>query len=148
MTTAFMKGCIGYETYWLPKCQEIRLLNCVDPPNRSMLAEMVSSHMRSQDPTGREPFDSSFKRTALEIVKKPPNKEWLLYMLATMNPASEIFRKDYVKPKVNSTGVAADPDLVTNTGGWFTDLPARMRPNKRTQQVKFTNKESQEAAKL
>ena len=141
MTTAFMKGCIGYETFWLPKCQEIRILNCVDPPNRATLAEMVSQHMRNSPLTGNEPFDSSFRRTALEIVKKPPNKEWLLYMLATMNPENEIFKKDYIKPKVSSV-IGANPDLVANTDNWFTDLPARMRQNKRTQQVKFTNKEA------
>ena len=70
MTTAFMKGYIGYEMYWLPKCEEIRILNCVDPPNRAVLADMVSSHMRNQALSGREPFDSSFKRTALKIMKK------------------------------------------------------------------------------
>ena len=149
MTTAFMKGCIGYEMYWLPKCEEIRILNCVDPPNRAVLAQMVSSHMRSQVLTGREPFDSSFKRTALEIVKKPPNKDWLLYMLATMHPESEIFRKDYVKPKNAPAYMGGeDPDLVANTDNWFSDLPTKHRPNKRTQQVKFTNHQQQEKAKL
>ena len=94
--------------------------------------------MRGQAPTGREPFDSSFKRTALEIVKKPPNKEWLLHMLATMNPDSEIFQKDYLKPKVCHTGLE-DPGLVDNPDDWFTGLPALHRPNKRTQNVRFTH---------
>ena len=62
-------------------------------------------------------------------------------MLATMNPENEIFHKDYVKPK--NTAAAAfmgeDPDLVVNTDDWFSDLPTKHRPNKRTQQVKFTN---------
>ena len=43
MTIIFMKGCIGYNKYWLPKCSELRIINCVDPPTRSVLAEMVSS---------------------------------------------------------------------------------------------------------
>ena len=61
-------------------------------------------------------------------------------MLATMNPENEIFRKDYVKPK-NTAAVleGEDPDLVANTDDWFSDLPTKHRPNKRTQQVKLTN---------
>ena len=131
MTTQFMKGCIGEQMFWLPKCSDIKIRNCVDPPNRAVLAEMVSTAMRSQPPQGRNPFDASFNRTALEILKKPPNKEWLLFMLATMNPESEIFRKDYVKPKVTRAG-APDPDLVDNTDEWFSGLPVLHRANKRT----------------
>ena len=124
--------------------------NCCDPPNRQVLAELVSSKMRSHEPTGRDPFDSSFKRTALEIVKKPPNKEWLLFMLATMDPDSEIFRKNYVKPKVNRSGLQAadDPNLIDNTDNWFSDLPVLHRANKRTQNVRFNNRAGEEEAKL
>ena len=68
-------------------------------------------------------------------------------MLATMNPENEIFKKDYVKPKASVAGFT-NPDLVSNTDGWFTDLPVSSKANKRTQQVNFANKEAQEAAKL
>lgn len=81
-------------------------------------------------------------------MKKPPNKEWLLYMLATMNPENEIFRKDYVKPKNSQLNIDEDPDLVANTENWFSDLPTRQRANKRTQQVKFTNPQVAEKSKL
>ena len=147
MSTQFMKGCIGYRVYWLPRTSELQVRNCVSPPSRVVLAEMVSSRMRGQEPQGREPFDSSFKRTALEIVKKPPNKEWLLCMLATMDPGCEIFKKDYVKPKVNRAGVN-DPTLVDNDEDWFSGLPILHRSNKRSQNVRFTNPATEEEAKL
>ena len=74
MTTVFMKGCVGSSQYWLPKCSEIRLLNCVDCPSRLDLAKMVHARMLVVNMgVPREPFDSSFRRTADEIVRKPPN---------------------------------------------------------------------------
>ena len=48
MTVQFMKGCIGYRYYWLPKTEDIRLRNCVDPPSRGELARMVFDKMSEQ----------------------------------------------------------------------------------------------------
>ena len=60
MTAEFMKGVIGNRRYWLPHCDSIRLRNCVQPPPRFELAQIVSARMRSDGTSGREPFDSSF----------------------------------------------------------------------------------------
>ena len=133
MSVTFMKGCVGSSQYWLPKCTEIKLLNCVDAPSRLDLAKMVSARMLVANMgLPREPFDSSFKRTAEEIVRKPPNVDWLLAMLSTMDPESVIFRKDYVKPKVLKF---TDPDLdqaemVDNVEGFFDGLPVAVRSKK------------------
>lgn len=46
MTGDFMKGIIGYQRYWLPQTADIRIRNCVTPPSRNELAEMVAEQMR------------------------------------------------------------------------------------------------------
>ena len=67
MTGDFMKGIIGYQRYWLPQTADIRIRNCVTPPSRNELAEMVAEQMRRTERQGNEPFDSSFLRTATMI---------------------------------------------------------------------------------
>ena len=38
MRIEFMRGCIGYEIFWLPMIQDIRLLNCADVPSKDEIA--------------------------------------------------------------------------------------------------------------
>ena len=124
MTHQFMKGLIGYELYWLPKIQDIRLLNCVDPPPRHELAKMVYGFMQGVD-TGDAKVNASIKRTADLILRKPPNPEWLLAMISTMDPDNLIFMKSYIRPKVNRFALddEEDSDMVSNPEGWFDNLP-------------------------
>ena len=147
MTNTFMRGCIGYRTYWLPKANEIRLYNCVDPPSRADLARMVTDRMRAEQRTGNEPFDSSFQRTAGEISRRPPSQEWLLAMLGSMEPENGIFAKDYVKPKVNRFA-DEDPDMVDNVDGWFDGLPVAARNSKKSATVRLGNPAVGERQKL
>lgn len=126
------------------------MLNCVDPPPRTDLAKMVVAQMRTEDiDPNNQPLFNSFKRTADEILKKPPNQDWLISMLATMNPGCEIFRKDYVKPKVSKF---ADPDatedLVDNVAGYFDGLPVAGRSSKKTSTVRFGDTAVAEKQKL
>ena len=142
-----MKGCIGYKKYWLPKCAEIKFLNCVDPPSRNDLAMLVFRRMEQEFSTGNEPFNSSFRRTAYEISKKPPSPEWLIAMLATMEPSNPIFAKDYVKPKVSCVD-GEDLDMVENTDGWFDGLPMAVKSGKKQTTVKFADGAASDAQKL
>ena len=125
MTVQFMKGCIGYRYFWLPKTEDIRIRNCVDPPPRGELARLVYDRMNAVQPSGDACYDGAFKRTAVELARKPPNTEWLLAMLSTMEPGHAIFAKDYVKPRsqLNSEMGADDADMVENVDGWFDGLP-------------------------
>ena len=154
MTCRFMQGCIGYKLYWLPKCVDIKFLNCVDPPSRIELARLVVACMKKQfNPAGdNQPFDSSFKRTAEEILKKPPSQDWLLAMLATMDPMAQVFRKDYVKPKVVSRFAQPDDldaDMVENVEGFFDGLPIAGRSSKQSATVRFGgDSEAMERQKL
>ena len=124
MTVQFMKGCIGNRYYWLPKTEDIRIRNCVDPPPRGELARLVYEKMAATAPSGDACFDGAFRRTAQELARKPPNTEWLLAMLSTMDPNHGIFAKDWVRPRVNRAAeYDGDTDMVENIDGWFDGLP-------------------------
>ena len=106
----------------------------MDPPSRLELAKLVVAFMRSTNLDGvHRGFNASFKRTAVEIIRKPPNQDWLLALLATMNPAADIFRKDYVKPKAQRFFDAdeGDDDWWTTSKAtlmvfpWLEKLPRR-----------------------
>ena len=86
---------------------------------------MVFDRMNAVEPSGDACYDGAFKRTSLEVARKPPNTEWLLAMLSTMEPGHAIFAKDYVKPRTtqNSEMGADDADMVENVDGWFDGLP-------------------------
>ena len=124
MTVQFMKGCIGNRYYWLPKTEDIRIRNCVDPPPRGELARLVYERMSANEPSGDACFDGAFRRTAEELVRKHPNTDWLLAMLSTMDPTNALFAKDYVRPRMQrNPEYDADTDMVENVDGWFDGLP-------------------------
>ena len=129
MTAAFMKG-VKEGVFWLPKTEEIRLLNCADPPPKHMIANMLVDKMMNFPAQG-EPFDSQIRRTAMKVKEAPPNKEWLLGMLSTFDNRNELFSKSYVKPKMDFRGnVMDDEDLVDNDEGFFDDLPPAKKVHK------------------
>ena len=134
--------------YWLPKIQDIKLLNCVEEPPRNELAKMVSERMQVVD-TGDASINASVKRTADLVHRKPPNREWLMHMLSTMDPKCELFQKSYVRPKVNRFAFDEDEDseMVSNPEGWFDNLPLA-RGSKTKSSLKFTNNRPSEQQKL
>jgi hypothetical protein len=140
MTTEFMLG-VQDGTYWLPKTEEIRLLNCADPPKKQTIADILVDKMVNIPAQG-EPFDTMIQRTAFKVKKNPPNKDWMLGMLSTIHNANELFEKGYVKPRVDARGIEMlDKSLVDNHDDFFTGLPVA-KPNKKRTGVKFVNKEA------
>ena len=79
------------------------------------------------------------RRTADLVSRKPPNPDWLLAMISTMDPNCEIFRKNYVRPKVPRPGLEYDfDDMVSNPEGWFDDLPLATGSKKSKTALSFT----------
>ena len=117
----FMFGVANQTLYWLPRTHEIRLLNCADPPPKQVIANILCDKMMHFEHQG-EPFDTSFRRTALKIKQHPPNKEWMLGVLSTLDPQNELFTKAYVKPRPDCKP-ADTKNTVKNVGGFFTGLP-------------------------
>ena len=106
MTIEFMKN-VSEGTEWLPKCSEIRLLNCVEPPSKQQIAEMLYQRMHAYQPEG-EPFDSMFRRCAARIRKNPPDIQYMLALLSTIDNQNEIFAKGYKRPRAFQPGAVND----------------------------------------
>lgn len=138
MTIDFMLG-VQSNIYWLPRTHEIRLLNCGDPPAKHALAMMLAEKMNNHPAQG-EPFDTMFRRTALKIKAYPPNKDWMLAVLATLDSDNLIFNKGYEKPKVDARGNEVDHDLVENIDDFFTGLPAAKSKRKAAKNINFVTK--------
>ena len=108
--------------------------------------------MNAVEPSGDACYDGAFRRTSLELARKPPNTEWLLAMLSTMEPGHAIFAKDYVKPRSHQNSEAAgeyDTDMVENVDGWFDGLPvAKSRKGAPIKLAASSNSAAAEAHKL
>ena len=75
--------------YWCPKTDEIRMKSIVKAP----LKEVILSKLM-QVCTARN------LNIAWIDEAHSPNKEWLVHVIATLDPHNEIFRKDYVPPPI------------------------------------------------
>ena len=83
-----------------------------------------------------------FRRTALKIKAAPPNKDWMLAVLATLDADNVIFTKGYVRPKVDARGNEVDNDTVENFNDFFTGLPVVMKSKRKTKTINFVTKQA------
>ena len=69
-------------------------------------------------------------------------------MLSTMDPNCDLFKKNFVRPKVNRFAFDEDEDseMVSNPEGWFDDLPLARGSKKAS--LKFTTNKASEQQKL
>ena len=68
-------------------------------------------------------------------IKKMPDKQWMLYSLATLNPEHQIFSKSY-RPVLKHQNVE-----VGNSDGYFDGLPQRLAHELRGNAVATYTKE-------
>ena len=98
--------------YWCPKTDDIRMKSIVKAP----LKEVILSKLM-QVCTARK----------LNIgwidEKHSPNKEWLVNVIATVDPSNEIFRKDYVPPPIRQR--LQDIETIVLPNEVFDGLPKR-----------------------
>ena len=71
---------------------------CADPPKRKDLAQILYTVMTTYRKLG-EPADSGMKRTAKYIRRKPPQAQWMLLILSSLEPDHFLFAKSYVNPR-------------------------------------------------
>ena len=129
MTSKFMTGVIEGK-YWLPKSREINKYRvCAFPPTKAKLAETLS-RLLGNHPHVEEPgFDEAIRRTAVQVRKRPPNKEWLLLIIAQLDPDNFIFSKHHTRE--HAQPVDEEPVLVHNPDGFFDNLPIRSKAKRR-----------------
>ena len=100
--------------YWCPKFTDIKLKPCVRAPVKDILIEKV-----------RKLADEHELNLAWIDSMHQPDKDWLVAVIATMNPDDEIFRKDYVAPPIKKR--LQDVETITLPNELFEGLPKSTR---------------------
>jgi len=75
--------------YWCPKYHDIRMLPCVKAPVKEVLNDKLQKLCKEKD-----------LKIGWIDVKTMPDKDWMVAVIATLNPNDEIFKKNYVAPPV------------------------------------------------
>ena len=75
--------------YWCPKTEDIRMKSIVKAP----LKEVILSKLMQVC------IDRNLNIAWIDDAHSP-NKEWLVHVIATLDPTNEIFKKDYVPPPI------------------------------------------------
>ena len=75
--------------YWCPKTEDIRMKSIVKAP----LIEVILSKLMQVC------IDRNLNIAWIDDAHSP-NKEWLVHVIATLDPTNEIFKKDYVPPPI------------------------------------------------
>ena len=91
---------------------------CPYPPTRIDLAGILSEAMFGCNNTDAVVM-KALKKTAKLIRKKPPNKEWMLLVLAQIEPGHHIFSKQHTKPTKKK--VDAYEEVTVNVPSGFFD---------------------------
>ena len=77
------------EKYWCPLTVDIRMKSIVKAPLKEVILEKLMQVCRDRN-----------LNIAWIDEKHSPNKEWLVHVIATIDPTNEIFKKDYVAPSI------------------------------------------------
>ena len=77
--------------------------------------------------------------------KRPPNKEWLLLIIAQLDPENFIFSKHHTK-QIARPVTDEDPVMVHNPDGFFNDLNFRSKAKRRG--VSFLSGATRKAQKV
>lgn len=96
-------------TYYCPKAEEVRIKLCPRPPQKDVLIAKFNKLMQDKG-----------LRSGLQA-EKLPDKEWLITVIATLNPEDEIFRKDYLPPARKNA--IEEQKTIHVPNGFFEGLP-------------------------
>jgi hypothetical protein len=96
--------------YYCPLYEDIRLRTCPHPPQKDVLMQKFAKAAK----------EMGIKNAFIDEVKRPDVK-WLVDVIATLNPADEIFRKDYMPPPKRKR--LADIETIELTASLFKDMP-------------------------
>ena len=96
--------------YWCPKAEEIRIKNCVKAPLKKFLIDKLTALC----------LEKSLNVAWIDA-QHTPDKNWLVTVLATLNPGDEIFKKDYVAPPTRKR--LRDIETIVLPNELFEDMP-------------------------
>jgi hypothetical protein len=75
--------------YWCPKFTDMKMKACVKAPVKDVLLQKIETLCAAKQ-----------YNIAWIDFQHMPDKDWMVKVIATLNPDDEIFRKDYVAPPV------------------------------------------------
>jgi hypothetical protein len=76
-------------TYWCPKTDSIRMMNCVRAPVVETLLKILIKLC----------IEKQLNISWIDATHVP-DKKWMVDIVATLDPGNEIFKKDYVAPPI------------------------------------------------
>jgi len=100
--------------YWCPKYADIKLKPCVRAPVKEVLIKKVMALAES----------NNLNVAWIDSVHHP-DKDWLVAVIATLNPGDEIFNKDYVAPPIRKR--LQDVETISLPNELFEGLPKSTR---------------------
>jgi len=103
--------------YWCPRYADIKLVPCVKAPVKEVLVAKARALCAARG-----------HNVAWIDDKHQPDKAWLVAVIATLDPADEIFRKDYVAPPVRRR--LQDVETIVLPDEIFAGLPKSKSKNK------------------
>lgn len=77
------------KTYWCPMTKDIRMKSIVKAPVKEVILSKLMQVCKDRN-----------LNIAWIDETHSPNKEWLVHVIATVDPNNEIFKKDYVPPPI------------------------------------------------
>jgi len=120
--------------YYCPKYEDIRLLPCPQPPKVSVLIALFRDALKNHKPKLKT-IRTGFLQHAT------PNSAWLVACISTLNPACEIFGKNYRPPQNQKTRTVGS---VLNKDGFYTGLPpSKSKKKRRSHAVMKIQKEAE-----
>ena len=102
--------------------EQVSIKPCADAPSKKELARILHTTMMNYRSLG-EPHDSGLRKTAKLILKKPPDVQWMLMILATIDSDHRIFDKDYVHMKASRNAEDDPKEAIDNSDDFFTGIP-------------------------
>ena len=98
-STKFMLGVLKQE-YWLPLCEHSEFRDCADPPKKEAVRDALVEELLKICQTEAERTDEpKFVNTAELLKKKMPRREFMLHLLASLNPVHAFFDANYRRPR-------------------------------------------------
>ena len=109
-TTEYLVGVLN-KKYYVPMYPDLQVRPCIFTPTKDELFKMLinEGHLAA--------FDFGFDS------KHQPDKEWMLTVIATLNPMHAIFAKDYRPSRNVITNKTISNCLIKNPKGFFEGLP-------------------------
>ena len=115
---------VRFEEIWCPKRSQLRKeVACYSYPSKDILYEKIyaglKKEMRRHGLTPKQ--KDAIAGLGFSLSARAPNVEWMVDVLAILNPKDEIFKKSYmyVRPKETSK---IEP-VMNNTDGLYDNLP-------------------------